>query len=135
MITVTANGNRLKFVGASDLANATRRDRLQHVCTQEHFTITNTHFDKQWNQLWTHHSKKAGGVDCFRQIDFIMVDAKHKWRVQYAYASDGLCVGDDHRTVNAVLDLKKTKNNNKRATTEVATRHNFKSWQPQNGKE
>ena len=65
-----------------------------------------------------------------------MVDAKHKWRVQDAYASDDLCVGGDHRTVNAVLNQKKRENNNnKRTIKDVATRQNFKSWQPQNGKE
>ena len=45
-----------------------------------------------------------------------MVDAKDKWRVQDAYASDDLCVGEDHRTVNAVLTLKKRQAPKKRAS-------------------
>ena len=46
-------------------------------------------------------------MDNYRQIDYIVTDAKHKWRVQDSYASDELSIGEDRRTVNAVIDLQK----------------------------
>ena len=59
-------------------------------------------------------------MDNYRQIDYIVTDAKHKWRVQDSYASDELSIGEDRSTVNAVIDLqKKIRNSGKRRTKQV----------------
>ena len=104
--------------------------RLHQFCTQHNLVIGNTMFDKPADNLWTHRGVKTGGVENLRQIDFIMVGRKDKWRLTDVDTEDELTVGNDHRTVTATLIIKKkttkfTKKKHKRET--VA---NLKAWQP-----
>ena len=103
---------------------------MHQFCTQHNFVIGNTMFDKPAENLWTHRGVKTGGVENLRQIDFIMVGRKDKWRLTDVDTEDEFIVGNDHRTVTATLTIKKkttkfTKKNHKRET--VA---NLKAWQP-----
>ena len=87
--------------------------------------------DKPTKQIWTHRSVKTGGDDNLRQIDYIMVGSRDRWRLQNVDTEDELHVGGDHRTVTATLKIRtrqpKNKKNGKRET--IA---NLKSWEPQN---
>ena len=74
---------------------------------QENLSIGNTFFDKPDDKFWTHRGIKAGGVESLRQIDYILVGTKDKWRLQNVNADDDLYVGNDHRTVAATIELKR----------------------------
>ena len=104
--------------------------RLHQFCSQQNLIIGNTMFDKPAANLWTHRGIKTGGEENLRQIDFIMVGRKYKWRLMDVDTEEELSVGNDHRTVTATLKLKKkpakiTNKNHKRET--VA---DLKAWQP-----
>ena len=47
--------------------------RLHTLCIHEKLSIGNTFFDKPCNKLWTHRSVKTGGMECLRQIDYIII--------------------------------------------------------------
>ena len=76
---------------------------------QANLSIGNTFFDKPDDKLWTHRSIKAGGVENLRQIDYILVGTNGKWRLQNVNAEDDLYVGNDHRTVAATFEIKRSK--------------------------
>ena len=64
-----------------------------------------------------------------RQIDYIMIGSKDRWRLQNVHTEDKLCVGGDHRTVTATLKLKKRQSKKKKNGKREAIA-NLKSWQP-----
>ena len=88
-------------------------------------------FDKPHDQLWTHRSVKTGGEDNLRQIDYIMVGSRDRWRLQNVGTEDELHVGGDHRTVTATLKIRKRQSKNKKKGKRE-TIANLKSWEPQN---
>ena len=73
-----------------------------------------------------------GGVECLRQIDFIIVGTKDKWRLQNVDAEDDLYTGNDHRTVAATLRIKRKQSKSNKIHKNSETRANLKSWEPMN---
>ena len=65
-----------------------------------------------------------------RQIDFIMVGNKDKWRLQNVDTEDEMYTGNDHRTVTATLNIqrKQPKSNKDGKSNESGV--NLKSWEP-----
>ena len=104
--------------------------RLHQCCTHENLTIGNTLFDKPDNKMWTHRSVKTGGVESLRQIDFIMVGNKDKWRLQHVDTEDEMYTGNDHRTVTATLKIKREQPNSNKDGKSNESRVNLKSWEP-----
>ena len=84
-----------------------RGQKLHYFCNEEGLTIANTQFDKLGDQLWTHRSTKCGGTEIIRQIEYILINLKDKWRLQNIYSSDDLHVGEDHRTLTATIRIDK----------------------------
>ena len=101
--------------------------RLHQFCTQENLTIGNTLFDKPGKQLWSHRSAKTGGDENSRQIDFIMVGSKDKWRLQNVDTEDEMYIGNDHRTVTATLKIRRRQPKNKKDGKRKETRINLNS--------
>ena len=91
-----------------------------------------TLFDKPGKKLWTHRSVKTGGVESLRQIDFIMVGNKDKWRLQNVDAEDDMYTGNDHRTVTATLKIKRKQPKSNKDGKRNESRTNLKSWEPRN---
>ena len=69
-------------------------------------------------------------MENLRQIDYILVGRKDKWRLQNVNAEDDLYVGNDHRTVAATIELKRkqAKSNKSKQKNEVP--YNLKAWEP-----
>ena len=107
-----------------------RGQRLHQFCTQENLTIGNTLFDKPVNKMWTPRSVKTGGVESLRQIEFIMVGNKDKWRLQNVDTEDEMYTGNDHRTVTATLKIKRKQPKHNKDGKRKETRTNLKSWEP-----
>ena len=99
---------------------------------RENLSIGNTFFDKPDDKLWTHRSVKAGGVECLRQIDYIIVGTKDRWRLQNVNAEEDLYIGNDHRTVAATFRIKRTQARNNKSQQNIETPANLKSWEPTN---
>ena len=75
---------------------------------------------------------KAGGVECLRQIDFIIVGTKNKWRLQNVDAEEDLYTGNDHRTLVATLRIKRKQSKSNTIPNKIKTLANLKSWEPMN---
>lgn len=88
----------------------------------EGIVLTNTMFDLPVFNLWTYQN---GGH--YRQLDFVAVDLKTNHFVVQSGADDIITVGNEHRTIKTVLQMR----TRPRCTRQRKTRsHNFKGWQP-----
>ena len=67
-----------------------------------------------------------------RQIDYIMVGSKDKWRLQNVDTEDEMYIGNDHRTVTATLKIRRRQPKNKKYGKRKETQTNLKSWEPKN---
>ena len=75
---------------------------------------------------------ESGRRECLRQIDYIIVGTKDKWRLQNVDAEDDLYTGNDHRTVAATLRIKRKQSKSNKTPKNSETRANLKSWEPRN---
>ena len=86
--------------------------------------------------IHAHRSIKSNAIENIRQIDCVLVRIKDKWGLQNAFSSDDLYVGEDHRTITAILKVDRKANvRKKNNSTKKETRHNFKAWAPLDEKE
>ena len=105
---VPAGRHYHKHVAISVMALETKNgQRLHQFCTQENLTIGNTLFDKPAKHLWTHRNVNTGGEEHLRQLDYIMVGSKDKWRLQNVDTEDEMYIGNDHRTVTATFKIRR----------------------------
>ena len=78
-----------------------------------------------------HRSKHSCGIEKIRQIDYVIVGIKNKWRLQIVFSSDDLYVGDDHGTLAATFQMdRKEKNRKKQNSTNKETVRNLTAWEP-----
>ena len=65
-----------------------------------------------------------------RQIDFIIVGNKDKWRLQNVDTEDEMYTGNDYRTVTATLKIKRKQPTSNKDGKSNESLVNLKSWEP-----
>ena len=84
--------------------------------------VCNTMFRKKPEKTITHERNSSK-----RQIDFILISKKLRPRLRDSEACDAITVGEDHRIVKAVMQLKKLKKKRYYGTTKKAAKVNRKA--------
>ena len=63
-----------------------------------------------------------------RQIDYIIIGAKDKWKLQNVDTEDDFYIGNDHRIGTATLKIKSKQSKNRKTARNTEIRANLKSW-------